>query len=709
MKRFLAVVLALICWPVLAAEAPLTLVLTAVPDNTPADATIYVAGPFNNWTPDNPAYRLAKDPDGHYAITFPASGKVAFKFTLGSWNARELDGKGGNVENRVFEMPASGPATYSGTVAEWNLPARNIEDLQARLEKILADTHTPGAIVALADRAGTQWAAGLGLADVAAERPATVDTLFRIGSVSKAFAGMAILKLADEGKLSLQDSVHKLVPDVWFENPWEATDPVRVVDLMEHTTGWDDMHLAEYHKNAEGMSLKEGLDFYKGSRISRWKPGTRWSYCNSGPAVAAYIVEKITGQRFEDYVTQNIFLPLGMKSATYFKPDGGQAATLYHQDGKTPFPYWHILLRPAGAINASASDLAAYLGFYLRRGAPVLPAADVERMEAPQRDWAAQQGLKLGYGLYDMSTVEDGQVWQGHGGGVEGGLTYVSYLPEQGVGYAFSINSGNGDAFQKIQREIRAYVTRDIARLPLPPAGAFPKDAADYEGWYEPVSTRNGQMYFFEKLMGLHRFRLADGALVSKGFIGAPTKLIPVTGELFRNQDSPVADTVLLTPNDEGRFIQSEYGTWRRLPTAMAWLELGLTALVALALVSILLYAPFWIIASLRKKWRRPDEVSIKLIPLMGVIGYALVPISLMTAGQDLISRLGAPTLWSIGLFIATCLIGLVPLAGLVALWQSRRTARRWVWRYSAFVIAMFLIAAGYLAYWGAIGLMTWA
>ena len=93
------------------------------------------------------------------------------------------------------------------------------------------------------------------------------------------------------------------------------------------------------------------------------------AYCNAGPAAAAYVVEKITGQRFEDFVQQNLFNPIGMKTATYFEPARGTATTLYHPDGRTPFPYSHIIMRPAGAINASANDMAAYLQFYLNRGA----------------------------------------------------------------------------------------------------------------------------------------------------------------------------------------------------------------------------------------------------------------------------------------------------------------------------------------------------
>src|ERR1035441_5187765 len=141
-------------------------------------------------------------------------------------------------------------------------PAQSIAELRQQLEKILADSHTPGMSVAIVHRDGPEWVAGLGKSDVASNHATTDETLFRIGSTSKAFASLSILKLAGEGKLSLQDPVHNLVPEIWFRNRWEATDPVRVVDLLEHTTGWDDMHLAEYGKDAKGMTLLKRVGYH---------------------------------------------------------------------------------------------------------------------------------------------------------------------------------------------------------------------------------------------------------------------------------------------------------------------------------------------------------------------------------------------------------------------------------------------------------------
>ena len=155
-------------------------------------------------------------------------------------------------------------------------PARSIDELRQLLEKVLAETHTPGVSVAIVHRDGPEWVAGLGKADVASGRATTAETLFRIGSTSKGFASLSILMLADQGKLSLDDPVHKLAPEVWFENRWEASDPVRVVHLLEHTTGWDDIHLREFAKDAPGMGLREALNYDHHSRTSRWRPARGW-------------------------------------------------------------------------------------------------------------------------------------------------------------------------------------------------------------------------------------------------------------------------------------------------------------------------------------------------------------------------------------------------------------------------------------------------
>jgi CubicO group peptidase (beta-lactamase class C family) len=101
-------------------------------------------------------------------------------------------------------------------------PAQSIAELRQQLEKILQETHTPGVSLAIVHSDGPEWVGGVGKSDVASNRPVTDETLFRIGSTSKAFVSLSVLKLAQEGKLSLLDPVHKLVPEICGLARWSV-------------------------------------------------------------------------------------------------------------------------------------------------------------------------------------------------------------------------------------------------------------------------------------------------------------------------------------------------------------------------------------------------------------------------------------------------------------------------------------------------------
>jgi metallo-beta-lactamase class B len=126
------------------AGSGLTIRLTSVPAGTPAGATIYVAGTFNNWNPAAPDYRLTSEGQRQYAIALPDSvrGPVEFKFTLGSWDAVELDASGGGVPNRSFTVPSTGTAVYTGVVGKWQDP-----------RSVAPRAHTARATVAVLDTA----------------------------------------------------------------------------------------------------------------------------------------------------------------------------------------------------------------------------------------------------------------------------------------------------------------------------------------------------------------------------------------------------------------------------------------------------------------------------------------------------------------------------------------------------------------------------
>jgi hypothetical protein len=409
-----------------------------------------------------------------------------------------------------------------------------------------------------------------------------------------------------------------------------------------------------------------------------------------------------------------------MKTATYFQPSKESATTLYHDDGKTPYSYWNIIYRPSGSINASANDMANYVRFYLNRGnvngVQVLPVSSIDRMESATSTWAARDGLKASYGLSNYWTTYDGFVYHGHNGGVEGGLTEMAYMPDYDVGFFYSINSGNGVAFGKVGKLIRAYIIRNLKKPDLPTVGLMPATAAAYSGWYEVASPRVQLMHFIDRLSAISRVSFDHDKLLLTS-LGGTQVYVPIVGQQFRrvpkkDPSEPIATLALLTPNEEGRFIQLGLGmmTMKRIPAWFAIVEIAATGFVVLALISILLYAPFWIFGGLSKKRRRPAERAMRIWPLVTVLSLIGAMIVFMLSSDEMIESLGNLTGWSAALFLLTIVFAVSSLFSAVAVWRSpKQGVRSSVRIYSVVVTVALLIATVYLAFWGIIGLRTWA
>lgn len=616
----------------------------------------------------------------------------------------------------------------SQNIPEKKEPAQTIEELKTQLENVLKNMHVPGMSIAIVHKDGPEWIAGLGKADLSKDRAATATTLFRIGSVSKGFISLAVLMLVDEGRLSLEDSVKKLAPEIWFGNKWETTDPVRIVHLLENTTGWDDMHLREFAKDPLMMSSLDALDYDHSSRISRWCPGTRMSYCNSGPAVAAYIVEKITGKNFGEYIDEKFFKTIGMQTATYLQPISELNTTLYHGDGKTPHLYWNLLYRSIGSINASANDMANYLLFYLNRGdvrgMQIMPVHLFNRLEVPSSTWAAKDGLHVGYGLGNYWSIHDGFVYHGHDGNVPGGLTVMAYMPNEGVGYFYSLNSENREALKKVDAIIRSYITRHLQKPPVPPSVALSEKVNTYTGWYEPNSPRMELFFFLERLIGMSYVHFEDNKLIMNSLNEKNAIFLPVTDNQFlyipkNESQDPVPTLKLLTPKDEGQFIQLSLGrrnagslqsTLKRIPTWLAIFEITSISFVLLTLISTIIYAPFWVLRGLIKKYRRSAERKILLWPLIAVLSLLYIIAICMLSNDVFIPRLGNLTIWSFSLFLATIVFAAASIASIIVMWRTPKDEIRSVIRiYSTMTTIALTLSTAYFVYWGIIGLRTWA
>ena len=617
-------------------------------------------------------------------------------------------------------------ATWPALAADRKSEPKSIPELQAAIEAVLKETKTPGAAVAIVSRDKAEWMAGIGKANVAANKPVTADTLFRIGSVSKSFAALAALRLQEEGKLKLADTVRQWVPEVAFTNPWGATDPVRLVHLMEHTTGFDDIHLREYaHNEPTPIALKDALAFGAPSRVCRWRPGSRMAYCNSGPAVLAAVVERVSGQRFEDYVAKHLFEPLHMDTASYFcTPEvERRLAELYRPDGFTPYPYWHIAYRPTGAVNASARDMANYVRFYLQRGSldgtQLLRPSSIERMETTETLPSAKLGTVAGYGLYNYAILEGPFVFRGHGGGLMGGLTDMAYLPDHGRGYAVMINSGNGKALFKITNLIRSYVIRDLPAPALPPAASVPIELQrHFDGYYQFISPREQWLYPFVRLLNIKKLSFTVDGLATSTLGLHRERWAPVTERLFRRENQSAPALALLPDTDGKVLIQFAWETFQQVSPLMVWAQLVGMVLVALLMLSAILFAPIWGLRMLLGKLQNAGPLAVRVLPLLSAVLlaafdglFAIGLRGLITADRiDDLFILGVPSWLTVSILFVSIAFPLTAVVSLYVVYRARAAdMNRMAYWHSVLVALAMVAVAVYHGYWGLIGLRLWA
>jgi CubicO group peptidase (beta-lactamase class C family) len=619
-------------------------------------------------------------------------------------------------------------AMLPDSTARRHPPPTTIAGLETRIRGVLDTTKTPGVGLTIVRRDSVLYAGGIGNARVSPAKPATAATLFRIGSTSKAFVALTALALEREGKLVLADPLSTHLPDFYFRNRWERSDPVRIVHLLEHTSGFDDNSIKAYaSSDPRPLTLAQGLALDSATRVSRWRPGTRFSYCNTGPAIVARIIEKIEGKPFEQVVQERWFDPIGMRTATYFRPDSTQheTATLYRDDGITPVPYWHVFARPAGSINASAHDMGAYVRFLLGRGAidgrVLLPPEALTRAEHAQTWIGVQAGIPVGYGLHLYQQPDTlGFVWTGHNGGVEGGLSDLSYLVDHGVGYAFQINSGSGVAFTEIAQLVRSFLTRGLAPGRAPPVARVSAPVMrDYSGWYRPVSPRTQVAHFAERLIGLVRVRVADSSATLRSALGESTTYLAVDSTLFRRRGEVVATLAFSRDsiNDRPRAMDDASGTsFVRIPTWEAVANLVLVAAWVAGLIVAVVVVSVGVVRRVVRRVRRRPAAPTPAAPLWRLAGGAsamvlLNLVAITLAGSNL-QAFGTVSPISLLLVGSALLFAVLAVYGLWDGIRPRDTASR-AQRVSLFavrtVLVLHAIAASYVLRYGYVGWLPWA
>ncbi len=599
---------------------------------------------------------------------------------------------------------------------------RTVDEFRNAVQTVLDDTGVPGAGIALVRMSGIEWAGGVGFADRDQKTPVTADTHFRAGSISKSFIASALVQMYLDDLLDLDTPVSELAPEIAIDNAWEPDFPVRVIHLLQHTAGFDDMHFNEMYNLSDraDLPLEEVLKINPRSRVVRWQPGTRMSYSNPGYAVAAYLIEKITGEKYEERITERIFKPAGMLTSSFIltKEDEATLARGYRDRTGPAVPYAQIYLRPAGNLHTSPLELGRWVHVLLNWGETetdlVIDPEYLSNMEHPRTTVASHAGLRSGYGTGIASSEVEGFPMLGHGGGIEGFQSLYAYSTSRDVGYVIMLNSTHApEAMRRIAKLAIRYLKADVEPPPKAAAITLPESTLrKYEGYYHDRNPRNQAMAFFEWLLSGRRIAVSGNQLEMKPAFGPAAPLIPVGDGLFRTERDSDA-TRVFAENDNGLMVFAGASTYAERQSrwrveSVRWPVLISSAIVITPLVMLV---PWVALAVSRRRSlprRSPSSEGWWLKAFLVLCGVAfLLPVIGVMNVSDL--ELGTRNIWTAAMFAGTVLLPAAAiLSFLFAVDAWRSGAGRWLKAYGLTVSIAALILSGYLSAWGMIGFRPW-
>lgn len=423
-----------------------------------------------------------------------------------------------------------------------------VQALETWLTKELAAKRIPALGIALVDDQTTVWSKGFGHLDSQKLHPATPDTLFRVGSVSKPFTALLLMLFVELGLIDLDAPIQDYLPELRPNNPTGKKITLR--QILAHRSGLvREPPVGSYFDGSEptlaaAVQSLQGLDLV-------YPPESKTSYSNAGLAVAGYVLEKTQKEPFAQIMQRRLLVPLGMKDSS-FNPSPDQrkrlpTATMWTYHGREfPAPTWDLTgMSPAGSLCASPNDLAKFLKFIFAKGrgskGPILRPESLEQM------WKIaypEPGSKSGFGIGFFVSEFEGKRRLGHGGAVYGFSTDLAALPDEKIGV---IVCGARDVSNGLIRRISETSLRLMlaarAGKPLPPieeTQPIPAEQArTLAGQYQAgdktleLYQRDGRLWFFPPRTGSKmEIRRQDDHLISDDVQGFGQKFSLKDGTL---------------------------------------------------------------------------------------------------------------------------------------------------------------------------------
>lgn len=556
-----------------------------------------------------------------------------------------------------------------------------------------------GSMVVIVKDGAVLFQKGYGYADVQARAPVDPErTLFRPGSISKLFTWTAVMQLVEQGKLSLDADVNRYLD---FHIPARDGRPPTLREIMTHTAGFEEQAKGVFAStNEPDISLDTYVRRWVPERI--FAPDTTPAYSNYASALAGYIVARIAGQSFDEYIEHHVFAPLQMARSSFRQPlpehlraDMSQGYALASQP---PKPYELIPAAPAGALATTGSDMAHFMIAHLQNGrydaSRILDPATALEMHTTARTFLPSLNRML-LGFYE--TQCNGQRVIGHGGDTSWFHSYMHLFLDRGIGLYASFNSAGTDSDSEII--LKSLFTQFCDRyLPSP---ILTEDGVDRESAIEHArllaatryeNSRRSHSNFLSIASLFEQLEVQsteDGSIVlGRGFAGQPRKWREIAPFVWREVDgktrlaAQVEDgrVVRFSFDDVSPFMVFEPAPWWRSST---WLSpLLLVSTVVLTLTALL-----WPVSAVVRRRMRTDGTPAgrdlaayrlsrsAAVATVIVIGAWLMTFAGLMASDELISPRYDALFWCLQLASLVVFFGGIAAAARYAwvVWATRR------------------------------------
>lgn len=579
--------------------------------------------------------------------------------------------------------------------------------VQDDITQALRTEQLPGAVWTLVTPEHGTTIGAAGVANRASGAPMKPNTRVHVGSVTKTVLAMGVLRLVTTGKLSLDTEVAAVLPALRFDNPWQATDPVRVRHLLAHSAGLENFRISQAFSLRAGPDTPLADALRPSSLVVRSRPGERYVYSSTGYQLLGMIIEAVTKRRYERYLDDELLRPLGMNDssfafATQAGPHADTRLAMGHFENGVTQPAISQPLRAADQFTTTAADMGRFAAFLIGQGevdgrsfiAPRLMAM----LEGGHGTEAARAGLPVGHGLALATRDRHGVVGACHPGTSVGFRGMLCIYREQRKAFFVAANADVETADYDHLNRILVKALDLSAPQPAPTGLPLPASLAEWDGLYVPAWHAVSSLAWLDTVFNVARVQW-DGQRLRFAPLQAKTlALQPVGGGLLRAGGRVQPSHVLLVSGDGERILSDGLRNYRRV-SPIGMLGLWASAACGAAGLAWVLCRGAWLL--LRRRLRIGHPLA---LPFAALLALGL-PVPFFLTQSFL--HLGDFTPASALLALGTCFLPLAATYGVVRLFVTGRAGMRHALSDAAALVALTQWLLVLLA-WGMLPVLLW-